>query len=92
MFNVDNLNEFVNKIYVFKSVSIDSFLSNYQPLIDSLDQSISVKVIKYRNTTEIGHALINILLITTSIIILMVVIKSLEDENQELDKMDEKPK
>ena len=87
-----NKNEFVNKIYVFKSVSIDSFLSNYQPLIDSLDQSISVKVIKYRNTTEIGHALIDILLITTSIIILMVVIKSLEDENQELDKMDEKPK
>lgn len=87
-----NKNEFVNKIYVFKSVSIDNFLSNYQPLIDSLDQSISVKVIKYRNTTEIGHALIDILLITTSIIILMVVIKSLEDENQELDKMDEKPK
>lgn len=84
-------NALVNKIYVFKAVSIASFFEDYKPLVDSLDKSMSAKIIEYRNTTEFTNALINIFLITSSIITLMVVVKSLDNENEELIK-DDKPK
>lgn len=74
----------VNKIYVFKSVSIGTFLSNYEKLIKSCDQSVTEKIIQYRNSTEFSNGLVNIFLITSSIITIMVVIKSLDDENIEL--------
>ena len=81
----------VNKIYVFKSVSIGTFLSNYEELIKSCDQSVSARIIQYRNATEFSNALINIFLITSSIITIMIVIKSLDDEIIELssDEKDE---
>ena len=74
----------VNKIYVFKSVSIGTFLSSYEELIKSCDQTISARIIQYRNSTEFSNGLINIFLITSSIITIMIVIKSLDDENIEL--------
>ena len=77
----------MNKIFIFKSVSIGTFLSNYVDLLNDCDQSVTTKIIQYRNTTEFSNALINIFLITTSIITIMVVIKSLDDEdNEELNK------
>lgn len=79
-----NKNSNVNKIYIFKSVSIGTFLSNYTELIESCDQSFTERIIEYRNSTEFSNALINIFLITSSIITIMVVIKSLDDENIEL--------
>ena len=89
-----NKNPNVNKIYIFKAVSISSYLDNYKGLIKSLDQSASTRIIEYRNNTEFGNALINIFLITSSIITLMVVIKSLDDENDNLIKSikDDEPK
>ena len=84
----------VNKIYIFKSVSIYEFLSNYTDLLEVCDQSITVKIIQYRNSTETGNALVNIFLITLSIITIMLVIKSLDDEcdsiSLELDKSNKK--
>lgn len=71
----------VNKIYVFKSVSLGTILKNYLPLLKQYDQSVSVKIIQYRNTTEFTNALINIFLITATIIIIMIVIKNIDDEN-----------
>ena len=89
-----NKNPNVNKIFIFKAVSISDFLSNYSSLLKSLDQSASTKIIEYRNTTEFGNALINIFLITSSIITIMIVIKSLDDENNNLieSNNDKKPK
>ena len=82
-----NKNIGVNKIFIFKSVSIGTFLSNYVDLLNDCDQSVTTKIIQYRNTTEFSNALINIFLITTSIITIMVVIKSLDDEvNEELNE------
>lgn len=80
----------VNKIYVFKSVSIGTFLSNYESLIKASDQSVTEKIIQYRNSTEFSNGLINIFLITSSIITIMIVIKSLDDENIELSSKEEK--
>lgn len=80
----------VNKIYVFKSVSIGTFLSNYETLIKSADQSFTERIIQYRNSTEFSNGLINIFLITSSIITIMIVIKSLDDENIELSSKEEK--
>lgn len=71
----------VNKIYVFKSVSVDTILENYLPLLEHYDQSVTIRIIQYRNNTEFANALINILLITTTIIVLMIVIKNIDDEN-----------
>lgn len=83
----------VNKIYIYKAVSIENFVNDYKPLLESFDESMSAKIIQVRNTTEFGNALINIFLITTSIIILMIVIKSLDDENLTInEKLDNKPK
>lgn len=87
-----NKNPNVNKIYIFKAVCIEERLNDYSSLIKSIDQSASTKIIEYRNTTEFGNALINIFLITSSIITLMLVIKSLDDENEELTNKDKKPK
>ena len=87
-----NKNPNVNKIYIFKAVCIEERLNDYSSLIKSVDQSASTKIIEYRNTTEFGNALINIFLITSSIITLMLVIKSLDDENEELTNKDKKPK
>lgn len=87
-----NKNPNVNKIYIFKAVCIEERLNDYSSLIKSIDQSASTKIIEYRNTTEFGNALINIFLITSSIITLMLVIKSLDDENEELINQDKKPK
>jgi hypothetical protein len=70
----------VNKIYIFKAVSLENYINNYKPLLDSFDESMSTKIIQVRNTTEFSNALINIFLITTSIIIVMIVIKSLDVE------------
>lgn len=78
----------VNKIYIFKSVSIGTFLSNYEELIKSCDQTFTARIIEYRNATEFSNALINIFLVTSSIITIMVVIKSLDDENIEIDSQD----
>lgn len=72
----------VNKLYIFKAVSLENFVNNYKPLLDSFDKSMSTKIIQVRNTTEFSNALINIFLITTSIIIVMLVIKSLDDDMQ----------
>ena len=82
----------VNKIYIFKAVSIGTFLSNYEELLNQCDQSVTTKIIQYRNNTEFGNGLINIFLVTTSIIILMIVIKSLDDENIKIKNDLEKPK
>jgi len=70
----------VNKIYIFKSVSIGTFLSNYEDLLTQCDQSVTTKIIQYRNSTEFGNGLINIFLITVTIIIIMIVIKCLDDD------------
>ena len=86
--NYLNKNDNTNKIFIFKSVSIGKFLTNYLPLLNDCDQSVTTKIIQYRNTTEFSNALINILLITTSIITIMIVIKSLDDditENNEIE-------
>jgi hypothetical protein len=83
----------VNKIYIFKAVSIGTFLTNYERLLNQCDQSVTTKIIQYRNTTEFANGLLNILLVTTTIIILMIVIKSLDDENSEIDNTSpDKPK
>jgi len=82
----------VNKIYIFKSISIGTFLSNYTDLLEQCDQSVTTKIIQYRNNTEFGNGLINIFLVTTTIIILMIVIKSLDDENMKLNNDLNKPK
>jgi hypothetical protein len=83
----------VNKIYIFKAVSIGTFLTNYEGLLNQCDQSVTTKIIQYRNTTEFANGLLNILLVTTTIIILMIVIKSLDDENSEIDNTNpDKPK
>ena len=87
-----NKNPNVNKIYIFKAVCIEERINDYSGLIKSVDQSASTKIIEYRNTTEFGNALIIIFLITSSIITLMLVIKSLDDENEELINQDKKPK
>ena len=71
----------VNKIYVFKLVSLGTILKNYLPLLEQCDQSVTIKIIQYRNTTEFTNALINIFLVTATIIILMIVIKNIDDEN-----------
>ena len=79
----------VNKIYVFKAVSIGTFLENYTDLLEQCDQSVTTKIIQYRNNTEFTNALINIFLVTTTVIVLMVVIKSLDEENENIkDKID----
>ena len=82
-----NMNKKVNKIYIFKSVSIGSFIKNYNELIKSCDESMSARIIQYRNTTEFNNALINIFLITSSIITIMIVIKSLDDANIEINNI-----
>ena len=82
----------VNKIYIFKAVSIGTFLSNYEELLNQCDQSVTTKIIQYRNNTEFGNGLINIFLVTTSIIILMIVIISLDDENIDIKEKLNKPK
>ena len=80
----------VHKIYIYKAVCLERFIKEYKPLLDSFDESMSAKIIQVRNTTEFSNALINIFLIITSIIILMIVIKSLDDENIKIkDKIDE---
>ena len=71
----------VHKIYIFKAVSLEGFVDEYQPILATLDESMSAKIIQVRNNTEFGNALVSIFLITTSIITLMIVIKSLDDEN-----------
>lgn len=71
----------VHKIYIFKAVSLEGFVDEYQPILATLDESMSAKIIQVRNNTEFGNTLVNIFLITTSIITLMIVIKSLDDEN-----------
>lgn len=71
----------VHKLYIFKAVSLEGFVEEYQPILEALNESMSTKIIQVRNNTEFGNALINIFLITMSIIILMIVIKSLDDEN-----------
>ena len=76
----------VNKIYIYKTVSLENYVTNYKPLLDSFDESMSAKIIQVRNTTEFSNSLINIFLITTSIIIIMIVIKSLDDENIQIEK------
>ena len=76
----------VNKIYIYKAVSLKDYVTNYKPLLDSFDESMSAKIIQVRNTTEFSNSLINIFLITTSIIIIMIVIKSLDDENIKIEK------
>ncbi len=82
----------VNKIYIYKAVCLENFIKEYQPLLDSFDQSMSTKIIQVRNNTEFSNALINIFLVTSSIIIVMIVIKSLDDENIEIQDKVEKPK
>ena len=82
----------VNKIYIYKAVCLERFITEYKPLLDSFDQSMSTKIIQVRNTTEFSNALINIFLVTSSIIIVMIVIKSLDDENTEIKDKIEKPK
>ena len=77
-------NENVNKIYIFKAVSIGTFLSNYTELLEQFDQSVTTRIIQYRNSTEFCNALINIFLITLSVITIMIVIKSLDDECNEI--------
>ena len=74
----------VNKIYVFKSVSLGTILENYLPLLKQCDQSVTIKIIQYRNNTEFTNALINIFLVTATIIILMIVIKNIDDENTQI--------
>lgn len=81
----------VNKIYIYKAVCIGDCINSYKPLLESFDESMSAKIIQVRNTTEFSNALINIFLITSSIIILMIVIKSLDDENIDLQKKINKP-
>lgn len=82
----------VNKIYIYKAVSVKRYIEQYQPLLKSFDDSMSAKIIQVRNTTEFSNALINIFLITVSIIILMIVIKSLDDENNKIQDKLNKPK
>lgn len=83
-----NMNTKVNKIYIFKSVSIGTFIKNYEDLIKSCDESMSARIIQYRNSTEFSNGLVNIFLITSSIISIMIVIKSLDDENIEINNTD----
>lgn len=82
----------VNKIYIYKAVGVKRYIEQYQPLLKSFDDSMSAKIIQVRNTTEFSNALINIFLITVSIIILMIVIKSLDDENNKIQDKLNKPK
>lgn len=82
----------VNKIYIYKAVSLENYIVNYKSLLDSFDKSMSAKIIEVRNTTEFSNSLINIFLITTSIIIIMIVIKSLDDENINLIEEDKNKK
>lgn len=82
----------VNKIYIYKAVSLESFINEYKPLLDSFDESMSAKIIQVRNNTEFSNSLINIFLITTAIIIIMIVIKSLDDENIYIENIDKSKK
>ena len=82
----------VNKIYIYKAVSLESFINEYKPLLDSFDESMSAKIIQVRNNTEFSNSLINIFLITTAIIIIMIVIKSLDDENIYIENIDKNKK
>ena len=81
----------VNKLYIYKAVCLGDYVNEYKPLLDSFDQSMSTKIIQVRNTTEFSNALINIFLIISSIITVMIVIKSLDDENQRIQKKIDKP-
>jgi hypothetical protein len=82
----------VNKIYIYKAVCLENFIKEYKPLLDSFNDTMSAKIIKVRNTTEFSNALINIFLITVSIIIIMIVIKNLDDENINISNKLDKPK
>lgn len=82
----------VNKIYIYKAVCLENFVKEYKPLLDSFNDSMSAKIIKVRNTTEFSNALINIFLITASIIVIMIVIKNLDDENTDICNKLDKPK
>jgi hypothetical protein len=82
----------VNKIYIYKAVSLESFINEYKPLLDSFDESMSAKIIQVRNNTEFSNSLINIFLITTAIIMIMIVIKSLDDENIYIENIDKNKK
>lgn len=82
----------VNKIYIYKAVCLENFIKEYKPLLDSFNDSMSAKIIKVRNTTEFSNALINIFLITASIIVIMIVIKNLDDENIDICNKIDKPK
>ena len=81
----------VHKLYIYKAVCIGDYINEYKPLLDSFDESMSAKIIQVRNNTEFSNALINIFLIISSIIILMIVIKSLDDENNTIQNKINKP-
>ena len=83
-------NSNVNKIYIFKAVSLGDYIKEYKPVLDSFDDSMSSKIIQVRNNTEFSNSLINIFLITVSIITIMIVIKSLDNENSDIkDRLDD---
>ena len=81
----------VNKIYIFKGVCLGDYIKDYIPLLESLNESMSAKIIQVRNTTEFCNALINIFLITVTIVIIMIVIKNLDEENNEIQNKIDKP-
>ncbi len=81
----------VHKLYIYKAVCLEGYIKEYRPLLKSFDQSMSAKIIQVRNNTEICNGLINLFLVISTIIILMIVIKSLDDENIEIQSKLDKP-
>lgn len=81
----------VNKLYIYRSVCLERYIKEYKPILDSFSQSMSAKIIQTRNRTEVCNGMINIFLVISTIIIIMVVIKSLDDENVEIQNKMDKP-
>lgn len=87
-------NKKVNKMYIFQSISVDTFIRNYERVVYDIEYGYENTINEFSNrmTLEFTQTLVTIFIVIISIIILMIIYKNILEEDENIEKEIKKSK
>lgn len=92
--NYMQMNDKLNRLYIFRTISVNAIFDRYTGVIDDLkkEYDLNIQTLTNRNMYEFSHTLITLVVIMSTIILLMILLKDVTNEenllkSEEIDSM-----
>lgn len=86
--NYVEANDDVNKLFIFQSLSVDTFLKHYVPIIHDIELGYERSIYEFSNrmNLEFTQTILTMAIILIAIIILMIIYKNILEEDTSIEK------